>query len=131
MVDHLHDNLAKEISRVGVAILMGGVDTGKTTLGKQAARMALADGRTVAYVDADVSNSSVGPPACVGLKLLETLGDLERLSEPDHLHFVGTITASRLVLQQVVATAAVTDRARQMADLVIIDTTAVVSGVAG
>lgn len=131
MVDHLHDNLAKEISRVGVAILMGGVDTGKTTLGKQAARMALADGRTVAYVDADVSNSSVGPPACVGLKLLETLGDLDRLSEPDHLHFVGTITASRLVLQQVVATAAVTDRARQMADLVIIDTTAVVSGVAG
>jgi polynucleotide 5'-hydroxyl-kinase GRC3/NOL9 len=36
-----------------------------------------------------------------------------------------------LVLQEVVATAAITDRARSVADHVIIDTTAVVSGVAG
>ncbi len=131
MVEQLHDNLAKEISRVDVAMLMGGVDTGKTTLGKMAARIALNDGRTVAYVDADVSNTSVGPPACVGLKVLRRVEDLDDMATADYLHFVGTITASRLVLQQVVATAAVTDRARELADLVIIDTTAVVSGVAG
>lgn len=131
MVEQIHDNLAKELSRVNVAMLMGGVDTGKTTLGMLAARMALAEGRTVAFVDADVSNTSVGPPACVGLKVLRTIDDMDDMATPDHLHFVGTITASRLVLQQVVATAAVADRAREMADLVIIDTTAVVSGVAG
>jgi polynucleotide 5'-kinase involved in rRNA processing len=131
MVEQIHDNLAKEISRVNVAMLMGGVDTGKTTLGILAARMALNEGRSVAYVDADVSNTSVGPPACVGLKVLRRVEDLDDLATADYLHFVGTITASRLVLQQVVATAAVTDRARELADLVIIDTTAVVSGVAG
>lgn len=131
MAEQIHDNLARELSRVNVAMLMGGVDTGKTTLGLLAAHMALAEGRTVAFVDADVSNTSVGPPACVGLKVLRKMEDLDDLATPDHLHFVGTITASRLVLQQVVATAAVTDRAREMADLVIIDTTAVVSGVAG
>lgn len=112
-------------------MLMGGVDTGKTTLGKLAARMALAAGRTVAYVDADVSNTTVGPPACVGLKILRSLADLDTLDVPDYLHFVGTITPSRLVLQQVVATTAMTELARQHADLVIVDTTAVVSGVAG
>jgi polynucleotide 5'-kinase involved in rRNA processing len=50
---------------------------------------------------------------------------------PDALHFVGTITPSRLVLQHVVATAATVDRARRSGDIVIIDTTAVASGVAG
>lgn len=131
MAEQLHDNLAREISRVDVAMLMGSVDTGKTTLGLMAARMALNEGRTVAFVDADVSNTSVGPPACVGLKILREIDDLQTLAEPDYLHFVGTINPSRLVLQQVVATAAVADLGRSMADLTIIDTTAVVSGVSG
>ncbi|REK12587.1 MAG: hypothetical protein DWQ40_11135 [Actinobacteria bacterium] len=131
MAEQIHESLAREIAQTGVAMLTGSVDTGKTTLGLLAARMALAEGRTVAYVDADVGNTTIGPPACVGLRVLDDLDDLDRISEPDQLHFVGTINPTRLVLQQVVATAAMTDRARMMADLVIIDTTAVVSGVAG
>ncbi len=131
MGDQTYESLAKEVARTDVSMLMGGVDTGKTTLGLQAARLALAAGRTVAIVDADVGNTTVGPPACVGLKILRGLEDLDTISEPDQLHFVGTITPSRLVLQQVVATAALTQVARQQADLVIIDTTAVISGVSG
>ncbi len=111
--------------------MMGSVDTGKTTLALQAARLALAAGRVVAIVDADVGNTTVGPPACVGLKVLRSADDIAEVAKPDRLHFVGTITPARLVLQQVVATAAVVDHAREVADLVIIDTTAVVSGVAG
>lgn len=126
-----HDGIAREVSRANVAMLMGSVDTGKTTLALDAARLALSAGRTVAIVDADVGNSTIGPPACVGLKVLRDMSDLESLDAPDRLHFVGTITPARLVLQQVVATAAMVDQAREMADLVILDTTAVVSGVAG
>jgi polynucleotide 5'-kinase involved in rRNA processing len=65
------------------------------------------------------------------LKVIRSEGDIETIGSPDALHFVGTVTPSRLVLQQVVATAAVVDKARQLADLVIIDTSAVISGVAG
>ncbi len=131
MADQTYEELAREVSRTDVAMLLGGVDTGKTTLGLLAARMALAEGRTVAFVDADVGNTTVGPPACVGLKILRTLDDLNEIASPDFLHFVGTITPTRLVLQQVVATAAMVDLAKQHADLVIVDTTAVASGVAG
>jgi polynucleotide 5'-kinase involved in rRNA processing len=131
MADQTYEELAREVSRTDVAMLMGGVDTGKTTLGLLATRMALAAGRTVAFVDADVGNTTVGPPACVGLKILRTLDDLNEIATPDFLHFVGTITPTRLVLQQVVATAAMVDLAKQHADLVIVDTTAVASGVAG
>lgn len=131
MVDHNIEVLAREVSRARVAMLMGGVDTGKTTLALHAARLALANGRTVAIVDADVGNSTVGPPACVGLKVIRSEDDLAQIHVPDALHFVGTITPSRLVLQQVVATAAIVDKARERADLVILDTSAAISGVAG
>jgi polynucleotide 5'-kinase involved in rRNA processing len=131
MTDTTHDAIAREVSRSGMAMLMGSVDTGKTTLALQSARLAIGAGRTVALVDADVGNSTVGPPACVGLKVLRTLEDIDNVHTPDGLHFVGTITPARLVLQQVVATVAMVAKARSLADLVILDTTAVVSGVAG
>ena len=131
MTETNYDAIAREVSRANVAMLMGSVDTGKTTLALQASRLAIGSGRTVAIVDADVGNSTVGPPACVGLKVLRTAEDIDNVREPDRLHFVGTITPARLVLQQVVATAAMVDQARHLADLVILDTTAVVSGVAG
>ena len=131
MSESAHDALAREVARAKVAMLIGGVDTGKTTLAFAAARLAVSAGRSVALVDADIGNSTVGPPACIGLKVIRSADDFGSVREPDLLHFVGTITPGRLVLQQVVATAAVVDKARQLADLVILDTTAVVSGVAG
>lgn len=131
MAETGHESAAKAIASSNVSMLIGGLDTGKTTLALQAVRQALANGRTPVLVDADVGNSAVGPPACVSMKVFHGLGDLDRLDQPDSLHFVGTITPSRLVLQHVVATAAMAQRARDLGDCIIIDTTAVASGVAG
>lgn len=112
-------------------MLIGGLDTGKTTVALKAVRYALEAGKTAALVDADVGNSTVGPPACVGMRVFREMEDLENVDRPDGLHFVGTTTPSRLVLQHVVATAAMVERARRRGEVVIIDTTAVASGVAG
>lgn len=131
MADLSYDALAQEIAASSVSMLIGGLDTGKTTIALNAVRHALAAGRKPVLVDADVGISTVGPPACVGVKVFAQPEDLDRLNEPDALQFVGTITPSRLVLQQVVATAAMVERARQLGDPVIIDTTAAVTGVAG
>jgi polynucleotide 5'-kinase involved in rRNA processing len=131
MAEHVYETLAREIAGKSVSMLIGGLDTGKTTLALEAVRIALAAGRRPVLVDADVGNSTVGPPACVGLKAFSSLDDLDRLDEPDALHFVGTITPARLVLQHVVATAVMVDKARELGDVIIIDTTAVASGVAG
>lgn len=112
-------------------MLIGGLDTGKTTLAMTAVRAALASGKTPVVVDADVGNSTIGPPACVGMKVFRSVEDIERIHEPDGLQFVGTVTPSRLVLQHVVATAVMVEKARRLGDIVIIDTSAVASGVAG
>lgn len=131
MADSTHEALVADIASGGVSMLIGGLDTGKTTMALRAAHQAVTEGRTVVVVDADVGNSTIGPPACVGLKVLADLADFDTIEEPDGLHFVGTISPARLVLQQVVATAAMTERARGLGDIVIIDTTAVASGVSG
>jgi polynucleotide 5'-kinase involved in rRNA processing len=112
-------------------MLIGGLDTGKTTLALDAVRIALAAGRTPVLVDADVGISTIGPPACVGIKAFHSEADLGSLDDHDGLHFVGAITSARLVLQQVVATAVMVERARHMGDVIILDTTAVAAGVSG
>lgn len=131
MADPQHEALARQAASPGVTMLIGGLDTGKTTMAMDAVRMALASGHRPVLVDADVGISTVGPPACVGLKIFESEADLEDVLEPDALHFVGAITAPRLVLQQVVATAVMVEKARNLSDVIIVDTTAVSSGVSG
>ncbi|MGH8873755.1 MAG: Clp1/GlmU family protein [Acidimicrobiia bacterium] len=132
MSPSIHDQLAVELAgAAGVVMLIGGLDSGKTTLALAILQAAVERGREAAYVDADVGNTTVGPPACVGLKRVRSPADLEALERADRLHFVGSITPDRLVLQQVVATATLAHAARRYADLVVLDTTAAVSGVAG
>ncbi len=115
----------------GVVMVIGDAETGKTTL----ARMLLADavehGRTVAYVDGDVDAATVGPVGCVGLKVLKSPDDCDLLDTPDELRFVGAVEPNGVVLPHVVAVAALIDIAKERADLVICDTTGVVTGVVG
>jgi polynucleotide 5'-kinase involved in rRNA processing len=92
---------------------------------------ALVTGKRVAFVDADISESTVGPPTCVGLKFIDDPSDLDDLEAADRLQFVGSIKAEGLVLQHVVATASLVNQARGEADLVVVDTTSTVSGVIG
>jgi polynucleotide 5'-kinase involved in rRNA processing len=131
MADPQHESLAIRAATPGVTMLIGGLDTGKTTLAVDTVRHAVTNGHTAVLVDADVGISTVGPPACVGLKVFESEEDLDSLHVPDRLHFVGAITSARLVLQQVVATAVMVEQARRLGDVIIIDTTAVAAGVSG
>jgi polynucleotide 5'-kinase involved in rRNA processing len=131
MADPQHEALARQAGSPGVTMLIGGLDTGKTTVAMDAVRHALASGHKPVLVDADIGISTVGPPACVGLKHFEDESDLAEVSQPDALHFVGAISSSRLVLQQVVATAVMVEQARNLSDVIIVDTTAVSSGVSG
>lgn len=132
MNESAHESLAAELADASTVMLLGAMDTGKTTMARRIARHASAHGRRVALVDADVDNSSIGPPTCAGLRFIDTPDDLDQMAVADRLHFVGTTSPSRLVLQQVIATASLTEAAREEgADLVVIDTTATVSGVAG
>jgi polynucleotide 5'-hydroxyl-kinase GRC3/NOL9 len=115
-------------------LFLGGLDAGKSTLARAIAAYGLSLGRSVAYLDADVGQKTVGPPATVGLKHVRTPDDLthERLAEADRLAFVGSTTSEGFLLPLVAGLARLHDRARQDgADLVVVDTSGPVSGIYG
>jgi len=118
----------------GVVMLVGGLDSGKTTMGRSVARSGLLAGRSVAFLDADLGQKSVGPPACVGLRMVQGESDLEPAgaSEPDDIYFVGATSPQGQLLPLVVGTGRLLARARELgADLVVVDTSGLVSGVYG
>ena len=132
VTDPAHIDLARRLAEAGGAVMvMGAMDTGKSTLSRLIISAGLEQGRLVAYVDADVGQSTVGPPTCAGLKWLREPSDLDAIDRADELQFVGSTTPERLVLPHVVATSALVTLARERADLVVIDTTGTVSGVVG
>jgi polynucleotide 5'-kinase involved in rRNA processing len=119
------------VRRRGVVLLLGGPDTGKSAFARRLLTAAASAAVSSAYVDADVDQSTTGPPTCVGLHWVRHPADLADLSRVDALEFVGSITPEGVVLQQVVATAKLVALARAEAELIVVDTTGVVSGVVG
>jgi polynucleotide 5'-hydroxyl-kinase GRC3/NOL9 len=130
-----HQAVVERVSQAsGVVMLVGGLDTGKSTLGKAIAEAGLRNERTVAYLDADLGLKSVGPPTTVGLRMIRAPSDLEpeALSRPDAIAFVGSISPQGQLLPLVVGAARLLDRAVENgADLIVVDTSGLVSGVYG
>lgn len=128
----LHQELAQDLIASESVMLIGALDTGKTTMARRLVDEALNLGRSVGLVDADIGNSSVGPPACVAMRVIRSRQDLAAgWDRPDALHFVGGVSPERLVLQHVIATAASVEQARKIADLIVIDTSPMIAGVVG
>ncbi|MDQ3878407.1 MAG: hypothetical protein M3290_08695 [Actinomycetota bacterium] len=118
----------------GVVMLIGGVETGKTSFGIELARRATEAGIPTAIVDADIVQSTVGPPTTVGLRLCSEVVDFstEGLRAADALAFVGSLMPKGRLLPLIVGTAKLVQRAREAGSaLVIVDTTSLVSGIYG
>ncbi len=118
----------------GVVMLVGDIDTGKTTFALELARRAVSAGIPTAVVDADIVQSTIGPPTTVGMKLCgaETGFDRDALRAADSLGFVGSLVPKGHLLPQVTSTAKLVGRARDGgARLIVIDTTGLVSGIYG
>lgn len=118
--------------RPGRVFVVGGVDSGKTTFAMRLARAGLAAGHVVAVVDADVSQSTIGPPTTVGVRLAKQESDLDAERPPDALSFVGGISPRGHVLPLVTGTAKLVMRAIEFgARVIVVDTSGLVDGVAG
>lgn len=133
MVDH-ESIFERLLTAPGVVFLLGGIDTGKTTFGIELARRATERGIPAAIVDADVVQSTVGPPTTVGLKLCSGLDAFttESLRPADGLAFVGSLVTKGHILPLVTGATKLVTRARQAGcRLIVVDTTSLVSGIYG
>jgi polynucleotide 5'-hydroxyl-kinase GRC3/NOL9 len=116
-----------------VVTLIGGLDSGKSTLGKTIAATALESGRTVAYLDADLGQKTIGPPAAVTVRMFgRREGATGGPTKADAVYFVGATSPHGHVLPLVVGAGRLLTWARSRgADMVIVDTSGMVSGIQG
>ena len=131
----LYDSIvARTVERGGTAVALGGLDSGKTSFCRMCAAVAARLGRSVAYIDGDVGQSMVGPPATIGLKFIAGPEDLEpeRLARPDTIYFVGATSPKGHFLPMVMGVMKLVEQARAAGvDLIMVDTTGFIHGTQG
>jgi polynucleotide 5'-hydroxyl-kinase GRC3/NOL9 len=130
-----HEALVERaVSQKRTVLLVGGLDTGKSTLSRMLLRAGVDAGRPSAFLDADVGQKTVGPPATISLKAVRTVADLEpeALATADALSFVGSTSPQGHLLPIVTGVEALAHRARdEGADLLVVDSGGLVSGISG
>jgi polynucleotide 5'-hydroxyl-kinase GRC3/NOL9 len=113
-----------------VIMLIGGSDTGKTTLAERLAA-ALAASGIVAIVDTDTGQSRIGPPTTIGWGIVTGGFPGWDAIETEGFYFVGATSPVRSVESAVVGAKLMCDAARSSARFVIVDTTGLVTGSLG
>ena len=110
----------------GVCAVLGPTDVGKTTFARFLIHELLKKGMGVAFVDSDLGQSYLGPPATISLGLFSAPDDEVR---PLAMRFVGSVTPVGHLLQTVVDTKRLVDRAQTYGPhCTVIDTSGLVSG---
>jgi len=116
----------------GIVILLGATDTGKSTLAQFLILNLCQRGLKVALVDADVGQSTLGPPATIGFAVFKSDPDWEVVLSPPEIFFVGSTTPEGhfpLILKGVKR---MVDKAISYGtELILVDTTGFVLGEAG
>jgi polynucleotide 5'-hydroxyl-kinase GRC3/NOL9 len=108
-------------------MVMGGSDTGKTTLIEDLLELFLPAFR-VGVVDADLGQSHVGPPTTIAWTLLEKKFEgWENLVVKD-FYFVGATSPSGNLLPMITGVKIIHDKARPQVDKILVDTTGMIRG---
>lgn len=108
-----------KVSR-SITLILGGADTGKTTFGLALAKKAATYGSKVGFVDADIGQSTYGPPTTISLTLISGKVSNVRTLRPAELYFVGDITPRGHLLEMVVGIKKMLGRAKEAGCKVIV-----------
>lgn len=129
------ERVAEEAARSRrVVMLVGAMDTGKTTMARAILEAAVRIGRPAALLDADLGQKSVGPPGAVTLRMVRGQADLEAgsFATQDELWFVGVTSPQGHRLPLVAGVSALHRRAGAGgAELLVVDTSGLVTGIDG
>jgi polynucleotide 5'-hydroxyl-kinase GRC3/NOL9 len=116
----------------GIAILLGAVDTGKSTLAQFLISHLCQRGLKVGLVDADIGQSFLGPPATIGLALFKSHPDWEVILSTPEIFFVGSTTPEGHFPIHLKGVKRMVDKASSYGpDVILVDTTGFVLGEAG
>jgi len=119
--------LSRGLMQTGICLILGAVDTGKTTL-TAALSSRLAQNHSVGIIDADIGQSHIGPPATVGWAIADqSQMDFSQLAIGG-ISFVGDIAPTGHLLQSTAAIIQCVRQSSKLAKVIIIDTPGFIYG---
>jgi polynucleotide 5'-hydroxyl-kinase GRC3/NOL9 len=123
-------NLVLALAEKPVTVLvMGEVDSGKTSFCTYLANKALKEKRRVAIIDADLGQSDIGPPSTIGYHFLKTPVRDPFLLKAENACFIGTTTPSGALNKVIDELAKMKDKTLEKPiDLLVINTDGWVQG---
>jgi polynucleotide 5'-hydroxyl-kinase GRC3/NOL9 len=124
---------AETVSRdTGIFMIMGVPDSGKSTLSRYLIHYLTNANRIVAMIDCDVGQTHLGPPTTIGMMLYSKPTDQLDTIKPQYMRFIGTTSPIGHLLEIVVGTRNMADKALSSgAEVVIVNTSGLILGFAG
>lgn len=125
------EHLLTELKRDrGTAFITGATDSGKSTLTRYLTDRLLSENIKVSLIDTDVGQSSLGLPGTISMKTFSNKNDLEDFIF-DKMYFTGTVNPSTRIHEIIETAKSFSGICRLKSDVVIIDTSGLISGDAG
>lgn len=118
------------VAEPGVTMILGNVDSGKSTFARFLTRAVTERGRTTGLIDADVGQSSLGLPGTVSAALFTAPPD-DKDYRCSRFSFVGTANPAHAVRDILNATATFVKEMKKMAFAVVVDTGGLITGRVG
>ena len=122
--ESLYDELA---SARGTALIMGMTDAGKSTLARYLIKRFIAEGSKVSLVDSDIGQSSLGLPGTVSMRVFLDEKDVEEFRY-ERMSFLGTVNPAMMISGIIHSTEMMTCLCRKKTDIILVDTTGLVTG---
>ena len=128
--EQIADRIKQDTKRcVVTCIVIGKIDSGKSTFCKYLTNTWTASGIHVGYVDSDMGQSTIGTPTTVGLKIFNTPPQQHDYSNFFALHFVGNTAPEGFLLQTLHAIKKMVDKSHQQgSQITLVDTTGFIDG---
>jgi len=116
----------------GTAMVIGGVDTGKTTLILAVALRLLSRGKMCGLIDSDIGQSVSGAPCMITLTVPDISDGRVSLGEPVTMYFIGSTSPSGHVTKVIQGVGSLCERVRRKGiPFILVDTTGMIQGYEG
>lgn len=124
---------AEAISKqTGIFLVVGVPDSGKSSLSRYLVHYLIHANRRVALIDCDVGQTHLGPPTTIGMMLYAKPTAQFDTPKPHFMRFLGATSPIGHLLEIVVGTKKMADKALNSgADVVIVNTSGLILGTAG